>query len=275
VILFPPAIPGPGRAQRPAGVKLGAMPPATTLPQGAGPPPGAPEEHRPPAGPVILELSTGVLMQRMALLVARFVPAGSTVLAIGREGGLLAQALAEAASVRLAVDFVALDEAWGLAEAPERVIPAEPVDAVVLDDDVMGLPAPERAGLIGHGLRALRPGGRLVLVVSDAGTGLWAEGLSPGEADATQAEHGRLSLPFGRAGLAILHRDGHDLGARACFEFVLEIPWPAWIAALPAPLRDRLGPDLWRLQRRLQLLRGFWPRLRWRLLELLAEEEDD
>ncbi|MEK0084981.1 hypothetical protein [Benzoatithermus flavus] len=274
MIRLPPGIPGPDRSHRLLGPRLAAVPtapvthePADLLPQ--------PPEQVPSRDSVILELSTSALKERMALLLERFVPKGWTVLGIGREQGFLAQALAERSPAVGPVDFLAFGDTADPAGALGPMVMIEPVDAVVLDDDVMGLPGPERSRLIGQGLGALRPGGRLLLVVSDAGTGLWAEGLTSYDAEMPDQKEAESPAPFGRTGLTILHRDGCDLGARSCVELVLELPWPAWIAALPVPVRERYGRKLWRLRRRIDRLRTAWPRLRWRLIELLKEEDED
>lgn len=276
MIRFQPGIPGPELGHRPMGARPAASSPHPPTP---GLPPAAAGEAT-GGRAVILELSTSALKERMGLLLARFAPPGWAVLGIGHAQGLLAQALQERPAGS-PVELVALAEGPGAVGLAARVIPAEALDAVLLDDDVMGLPGPERGRLIRHGLGMLRPGGRLLLVVSDAGPGLWAEGLTL-QAPEPAAGAGEPSAPFGRAGLAILHRDGRDLGARACFEFVLETPWPPWIAALPAPIRGRHGRALWRLQRRMARLqrrmadlRAAWPRLRWRLIELLTGESEE
>jgi hypothetical protein len=269
MIRFPSGIPAADIVgHRPAGTRLAT---GTPLPAGMAPaalPPAPPEDGPPQA--VILELSTSALKERITLLLDRFAPAGWTVLGIGRGQGFLAQALAERPAAAGRVELIAFGDEDGEGEPPASVVPAEPVDAVLLDDDVMGLPGLERTRLVRHGLAMLRPGGRLLLVVSDAGTGLWAEGFALGEPG---AEDGG-PVPFGRAGLEVLHRDGCDLGARSCFEFVLETPWPEWIAALPASIRAGHGRSLWRLQRRLDRLRALWPRLRWRLIELIEGEDE-
>jgi hypothetical protein len=183
----------------------------------------------------------------------------------GHAGGLLAQALAQGPAGVGRVDFVALGDGSGEALPPSYEPPARLVDAIVLDDDVMRLPGPERSELLEHGLLCLRPGGRLLLVVSDSGTELWAEGF-------THEPAALLFRPdlFGHAELRVLHREGRDLGPRSCFEFVLETPWPAWLAALPAPLRARGGARLWRWGRRLAWLRRLRRRVRRLLLERAA-----
>ena len=138
MIRLPPGIPGPDRSHRLLGPRLAAVPtapvthePADLLPQ--------PPEQVPSRDSVILELSTSALKERMALLLERFVPKGWTVLGIGREQGFLAQALAERSPAVGPVDFLAFGDTADPAGALGPMVMIEPVDAVVLDDDVMGL----------------------------------------------------------------------------------------------------------------------------------------
>jgi SAM-dependent methyltransferase len=264
MIRFPPPVPGPEHTHGAVGSRLPPTPATVAAPVGGWPPgsaaPGA--AH----APVVLDLSTDALKGRITILVARFTAPGSRIMGFGRAGGLLAQALAQGPIDARQVDFVGLCGGNGDALPPSYEPPARLVDAIVLDDDVMGLAHAERAELLEHCLLCLRPGGRLLLVVSDSGTELWAEGFTRDPA----ALGGGPPL-FGDAELQVLHRQGRDLGPRPCFEFVLETPWPAWLAALPAPLRAWGGARLWRWGRHLARLR----RLRRRAWKLLLDHVAD
>ncbi|MGE3875516.1 MAG: hypothetical protein AB7F74_21390 [Parvibaculaceae bacterium] len=222
-----------------------------------------------PAEGATIELSLARSAELLTTLIRHFTSAGA-MLGIGRDGGAVFAALGKPLPGEIRVRLMALGET-PLPSLPSMADGCEPppaapdrlVDAVVFDDDVIHLPHDQRQALVERMLAALRPGGRILVLLSEPAM-VRSTGDLPHDSDPALDP----AAFFGHPELRPLHWAGRNLGRHYGFEFVFEKPWPAWMEGLP--------PALLQPARRLvrwRLWFGRWRRSLRQLLGLCSHED--